>query len=85
MREWVRIGLEPRVVRRALKYALIVGPVLVGINHGYAILCGTCGSDRLLSIGLTLTVPYLVSTLSSVGAMRQSCRSEAGPGSAGDA
>ena len=63
--------LDPAVAWRALKYAVVVGPVLIVINHGEALLEGHCGNGRLCSIGLTMVVPYLVSTFSSVGTMRQ--------------
>jgi hypothetical protein len=58
------------VVRRALLFAVTVGPVLVAINHGDALLAGELGAGRLLKIGLTMLVPYAVSTISSVLAMR---------------
>jgi hypothetical protein len=58
------------VVRRALGYGVIVGAVLIAINHGDAILRGDVSSFRLLKMGLTTLVPYTVSTLSSVQAMR---------------
>ena len=70
MSDWLRIALEPAVVRRALKYALIVGTILIFINHYGAIWNGDLAADRLLSMGLTIVVPYLVSTFSSVGAIR---------------
>lgn len=56
---------------RALKYAVVVGAILIAINHGDAILAGErLGADRLLKMILTALVPYMVSTLSSVGAMQ---------------
>ena len=70
MREWLQMALAPRVVRRALAYAVVVGSVLIAINHGDAILRGQVDTPRLLRMGLTVIVPYLVSTLSSVGALR---------------
>ncbi len=70
MSSWVSVASEPRVVRRALGYGLVVGSILIAINHGDALLQGELGSDRLLKMGLTVTVPYLVSTFSSVGAIR---------------
>ena len=71
MSEWIRLALEASVVRRALGYAVVVGAILTAINHGAAILRGDLPADRLIQIGLTLLVPYLVSTFSSVGVMRQ--------------
>jgi hypothetical protein len=59
------------VVRRALLYAVVVGTVLIAINHGHALLAGEVERSRLLRMALTVVVPYVVSTLSSVGALRQ--------------
>ena len=64
------LSVQAAVVRRALLFALTVGPVLVAINHGDAILAGEVGSGRWLKIGLTMLVPYAVSTISSVLALR---------------
>jgi len=71
MREWLRLAFQPSVLRRGLLYAIIVGSVLVGINHGDAILRGDVDGRRLLRIALTILVPYLVSTFSSAGAIRE--------------
>jgi hypothetical protein len=49
---------------------LVVGAVLIAINHGDAIRKGQLTQGRLVQIGLTLLVPYCVSTFSSVSAMR---------------
>lgn len=51
-------------------YAVIVGTILITINHGDALLRGEITLGRLLKMALTVTVPYVVSTLSSVGAVR---------------
>jgi hypothetical protein len=59
MREWLRVALQPSVLRRGLLYALVVGSVLVGINHGDAILRGDVDGRRLLRIALSILVPYL--------------------------
>jgi hypothetical protein len=64
------LALSPGVVRRALLYALVVGAVLIAINHGDALLSGHVGAERWWKMGLTVLVPYTVSTLSSVGALR---------------
>jgi hypothetical protein len=76
MNEWLRVAVQPTVVRRALKFAFVVGIILISINHGYAIVHGQMTSGRALQMGLTVLVPYIVSTLSSVGAMRESARSQ---------
>lgn len=66
----LRLALDPAVVRRALFFAVIVGPILIAINHGDALLAGEQGTVRWLKMGLTVLVPYLVSTVSSVAALR---------------
>ena len=70
MHEALELARQPRVVRRALAYAVVVGSLLIAINHGQAILAGEIDRGRLLQMGLTVMVPYAVSTLSSVGALR---------------
>jgi len=67
----LRVATSPAVVRRALWYAVIVGAILVAINHGDAIARADLDASRLLKIGLTVLVPYAVSTLSSVQAIQQ--------------
>lgn len=69
MKQWFVLAVQPKVVQRALKFAVVVGAVLITINHGDAIVQGDLNGVRLLKMGLTVMVPYIVSTLSSVGAM----------------
>lgn len=71
MKQTLVLALQPSVVKRALKYAVIVGAVFITINHGDAILRGDVPPARWLRMGLTMLVPYVVSTLSSVGALRE--------------
>ena len=64
------------VVRRALIFAVVVGSVLVAINHSHCCFAsqnvsGVC----VFQVGLTVCVPYVVSTVSSVLALRQRCES----------
>lgn len=68
MKEWLRIAWSPSVRRRATRVALVVGTVLIAINHGDALLAGDVSTLRLVRMALTLIVPYLVSTFASVGA-----------------
>ncbi len=70
MSEFLRLASARSVVRRGLGYAVVVGGVLIGINHGDAILAGEITSERWWKMGLTVLVPYVVSTLSSVSATR---------------
>lgn len=65
-------------------YAVIVGAILITINHSDAILRGDVDLSRALRMGLTCLVPYVVSTLSSVGALRRAARQERGIPDAGN-
>jgi hypothetical protein len=67
----LELAFSRNVVRRALAYAVVVGAVLISINHGDAILRGDIDATRWIKMGLTVMVPYCVSTLSSVGATRE--------------
>jgi hypothetical protein len=71
MKQTLALAFKPSVVKRALKYAVIVEAALIAINHGDAIMRGDVPSARLFRMGLTVLVPYVVSALSSVGAMRE--------------
>lgn len=66
---WAVASSAP-VVRRALGYFFVVGSILVAINHGDAIVRGDIDGTRLFKMVLTPLVPYAVSTLSSVSALR---------------
>jgi len=70
MREWVRLALQPAVVRRALRTAAVVAPILIAINQGDALLRGEIDAARAFKIALTVLVPYGVSTSSSVASLR---------------
>jgi hypothetical protein len=71
---WIALATSGSVVRRATVVALIVGSILVAINHGDAIVRGDLSAGRLLRIALTMGVPYCVSTYSSVSALRDAAR-----------
>ena len=68
---WWQLATSGSVVRRALMYAVIVGAILIAINHGNAIFGGTLDTTRVIQMALTVLVPYTVSTLSSVQAIRR--------------
>ena len=55
---------------------MVVGTILVAINHGDAIIRGDLSMGRLLRIALTVMVPYCVSTYSSVSALRTVAREQ---------
>lgn len=69
MNEWLALARSPRIFRRALKYAIGVGTVLIVINHGDALLRGDVSAVRVLRMILTVIVPYCVSTASSVSSV----------------
>ena len=69
IREWLSIASTKPIVVRGLKYGLVVGSILIAINHGNAIANGTVDSTRVVQMLLTLLVPYCVATASSVGAI----------------
>ena len=54
---------------RGLKFCVIVGIILIAINHGDVILRGELRPINYLKMGLTVIVPYMVSVFSSVGAI----------------
>ena len=59
------------VILRALKMASIVGVVLAIINHGDHILLGTMTVTNWIKVLITFCVPFCVSTISSVLAIRR--------------
>lgn len=69
-KSWRHLLTRPAVVRRGLRFAVIVGAILIAINHGDAILRGDLGPERILKMALTVIVPYCVSVFSSVSALR---------------
>jgi hypothetical protein len=70
MKEWLAIAFEGTVVRRAVKMMAIVGCILALINHGDALVAGTMTATAWMKVFLTFAVPYCVSTISSVQALR---------------
>ncbi len=70
MSEWLATACRADVVRRSLRVALVVGTLLVLINHGDRIAAGTVSGLDWLKMGLTYLVPYSVSTWASVSAVR---------------
>ena len=69
--DWFRLAAHPATVRRALVTALIVGALLIAINHGAAIISGQVTRTRIFQMCLTVLVPYIVSTVSSVSTRRE--------------
>ena len=57
---------RPDIVSRSFRVSLVVGTILVAINHGDTIFDGRVGLSEFIKIFLTYLVPYCVSTYSSV-------------------
>ena len=70
MRVWLAVARRGDVVRRSLRVALLVGTILVAINHGDRLVSGTAAPADWVKMGLTYLVPYGVSTWASVSAIR---------------
>jgi hypothetical protein len=75
--EIFHLAFRASIVKRSLKIAIVVGVILITINHGDAILSGAVTRRRIFQMALTVVVPYVVSTLSSVQAMREMARKSA--------
>ena len=60
------------VAGKALKVSLVVGTILVLINHGDKMLSLSLTSKDVVKMLLCYLVPYSVSTWSAVGAIRAS-------------
>ena len=69
MKLWLTLCFTKPVMKRAFWTALIVGTILILINHGNAILKGEVDLTRIFQICLTVIVPYIVSTVSSVSTL----------------
>ena len=70
MKTWFSLAVRRDVVARAASMALVVGPILIGINQGDLIVSGALSGAAWVKMLLTVSVPYCVSTYSSVGALR---------------
>lgn len=64
------VATRPAVIKRAAVMGLIVGNVIGALNHGDKIIMGLMTPTDWLKVGLTFLVPYTVSTVSSVLAIR---------------
>ena len=65
------VAFRKDVFHRAFKMALIVGIVLAIINHGDHVSIGTMTVTNWIKILITFCVPFCVSTISSVLAIKK--------------
>ena len=84
-RRALRLVCTGPVVRRGLAFSIVVGTILILINHGDALLRGELTPTRLLKMGLTVVVPLVVSVYSSVAATLEHARAAAAVTPAADA
>lgn len=68
MRQWLALAMDSTTIIRSMKVALVVGTVLVIINHGDALIAGELDLVRLIRICLTYFVPFAVSMYATVTA-----------------
>ena len=80
---FLKYSVAGRTVRRALKVALVVGPVLTLINHAPSIIALDLDPRFAFQTVLTFFVPYLVSTYAS--AMTELSQAASEPGAEDEA
>jgi len=71
VKDFLKLAVQPAIVRRSLAYAAVVGSILIAINHADVIRHGHLTTTTWLKMAMTAAVPYCVSTLSSIQALRQ--------------
>ena len=60
LKEYLNALVDVKLMRTAVKVSVIVGSVLLTINHGSALVQGKMTRDRWISGLLTYIVPYAV-------------------------
>jgi hypothetical protein len=70
---------HPKTIRRAVKVALVVGPILGFINHFDVFFGGVLTPLRFLKICVTFLVPFSVSAYSSATTMMEGLNCESDP------
>jgi len=68
--EYLSIAFSREICTTSLKVSLIVGTLLVLINHGAAVFDSSVTTENVWQIALTYLVPFCVSTYSSVKVLR---------------
>lgn len=70
-RGFLSIAFSRRVVVQAIRIAIIVGTILALINHGEKILGMSLSGRDWFKVIISYLVPYVVSTWSAVGGIRE--------------
>ena len=66
--EYLSLALDSSIVKRGLGFSVVVGSILVLINHGDRLNAEEIATIPIYKVGLTYLVPYVVSSLSSIQA-----------------
>ena len=75
---FLQLAARSDVAARAARTALLVGVILIAINHGDALLSASVGPVEVGKMVLTVLVPYCVSTYASVRALQSAAASRGG-------
>ncbi|MGG6297091.1 nitrate/nitrite transporter NrtS [Leptolyngbya sp. AN02str] len=78
IRGYVLALCDPAMSRAAIRVALMVGSLLLVINHGAAVFQGKMTRDRWLSAGITYLVPYAVNIQGQYAATARRTKQKAG-------
>ncbi len=65
MRLFFKHACDPVCIKRSIKVALVIGTILLIINHYDELVYGTLNTTNIVQIGLTYLVPYFVATFGS--------------------
>ncbi|WP_159653089.1 nitrate/nitrite transporter NrtS [Vibrio atypicus] len=69
--QFFKTAAEPAILKRSIKVSMIVGTILMFINHGDKLLGSGLDSTVIIKILMTYCVPFCVSTQASVSATLQ--------------
>ncbi|WP_170605517.1 nitrate/nitrite transporter NrtS [Ruegeria arenilitoris] len=72
MAKFLNLAIQPSVMRRAGRIALIIGSVFFLINYADKLIAGTITRPEIIKAMVSYCVPYCVSTYSSVMAVIES-------------
>ena len=67
-RRYISLATDSSIVKRGLMFSVVVGSILVLINHGDRLNPDDLATIPVYKVCLTYLVPYIVSSLSSIQA-----------------
>jgi hypothetical protein len=70
LRAWLRTAGGGAAIQRGLVTSLVVGTILTVVNHGEELMRSGLRDGHLVPIAFTYAVPFVVSVVSSVAAVR---------------